>query len=280
MKKTDSTTQPAISTLRMNNLKGRVMNVLGRVRSKEILLIYAPTMDIESVSHLANLLSRYGNVTVPDLPGFGGMSSFYKINEKPTVDNYAAYLAALVRLKYKKRRITIVTLGASFAFAVRMLQRYSNIESKTNGVISIGGYPHSQDLSVNIAERYAKIFGYSIVNSAVIGGPINAALKFNRIVLTSSEQELPPEYDFRTASFVSRALLNIDLCKQRTGIPLHYIPSKSFGTLKTHDLAQHLQVVFKKVNKHQGRTKKDIIESLKSKNGITKFMPSTVLQIL
>jgi len=77
-------------------------------------------------------LSQYGNVTMPDLPGFGGMQSIFRVNEKPTVDNLAGYLASFIKFKYKRRRITIFAADLGFVVVTRMLQQYPEIARKLN----------------------------------------------------------------------------------------------------------------------------------------------------
>src|SRR5689334_10233567 len=95
--------------LNMNGLRGRMLRLPPPARKKrEILLIYGHHASIERMFGLAENLNRYGGVTLPDLPGFGGMQSFYRLNEKPTLDNLADYLASFVKLRYKRQKVSIL----------------------------------------------------------------------------------------------------------------------------------------------------------------------------
>jgi pimeloyl-ACP methyl ester carboxylesterase len=91
-------------------------------------------------------LNQYGGVTMPDLPGFGGMQSLYKIGEKPDVDTLADYLAAFVKLRYKRRRVTIAGLSFGFVVATRMLQRYPDLVKKVDLLISVAGFAITRSL--------------------------------------------------------------------------------------------------------------------------------------
>ena len=86
-------------------------------------MLYGHHSSLERVYGLAEDMSQYGNVTIPDYPGFGGMDSFYKIGMKPTLDNLADYLATFVKLRYRGKKVTIVGMSLGFVIATRMLQR-------------------------------------------------------------------------------------------------------------------------------------------------------------
>ena len=90
-----------ITPLIINGLHGRVLHIDATKKTAanlEILLIYGHHASLERMFGIVEDIAQYGNVTVPDLPGFGGMDSFYKIGEKPTLDNLADYLATFIKL--------------------------------------------------------------------------------------------------------------------------------------------------------------------------------------
>src|SRR3990167_800480 len=103
MAKTAKKPADVVLPLYMNGLAGRMIKMPPpRGKRREILLISGQHTSIERIFGLAEYLNRYGGVTSPDLPGFGGMNPFYKIGEKPTLDTMADYLAAFVKLRFKK----------------------------------------------------------------------------------------------------------------------------------------------------------------------------------
>ncbi|MBI4033877.1 alpha/beta hydrolase [Candidatus Saccharibacteria bacterium] len=147
MVKTANAAAESIRPLYMNGLSGRMIKLPPpRGKRREILLISGHHTSIERIFGLAEYLNRYGGVTSPDLPGFGGMDPFHKIGEKPTLDNMADYLAAFVKLRYKKnRRFTIMAVSYGFSVATRMLQKYPDIAKRVDALVSISGYTHKAD---------------------------------------------------------------------------------------------------------------------------------------
>ena len=120
-----------VVSLNMNGLRGRMLRMPAKKSKKrEILLVYGHHSSLERMYSLAEVLNDYGAVTLPDLPGFGGMNSFYKLGEKPDMDTMADYLASVVKLRYKSRRITIVGVSYGFTVVTRMLQLYPDIAKK------------------------------------------------------------------------------------------------------------------------------------------------------
>src|SRR3712207_1180020 len=89
-----------IEPLNINRLEGRMLRLPApdtkQAAGREILFVYGHHSSLERWWGLIQALNRYGAVTMPDLPGFGGMDSFYKIGKKPTIDNLADYVAAFI----------------------------------------------------------------------------------------------------------------------------------------------------------------------------------------
>src|ERR1700691_2505061 len=122
-----------ILPLNMNGLSGRMIRMAAPAGVKrEILFIYGHHASLERYFGVADLLNKYGAVTVPDLPGFGWMDPFYKIGEKPTLDNYADYLASFVKLRYKNKQFVVVGYSLGFVIATRMLQKYPELSKKVD----------------------------------------------------------------------------------------------------------------------------------------------------
>jgi pimeloyl-ACP methyl ester carboxylesterase len=86
---------------------------------REILIIYGHHSTLERWWGFAQCFNRYGAVTMPDLPGFGGMESLYKIDKKPDLDTMADYMASFVKWRYKRKRVTIIGLSFGFLVATR-----------------------------------------------------------------------------------------------------------------------------------------------------------------
>ena len=136
----------AIIPLNINGLHGRMLRVAPQNKKRrEILMVYGHHASIERMIGFVEELNKYGAVTVPDLPGFGGMESFYSIGEKPSLDNLADYLAAFIKLRYKRRRITIMAMSLGFLITTKMLQKYPEIAKRVDILVSVVGFAHRDD---------------------------------------------------------------------------------------------------------------------------------------
>jgi pimeloyl-ACP methyl ester carboxylesterase len=199
-----------ILPLYMNGLQGRMLRLPSPPRKKrEILLIYGHHSSLERMFGFADLLNRYGGVTVPDLPGFGGMEPFYNLDEKPTLDNLADYLAAFVKMRYHNRRVTMVGMSFGFIVITRMLQRYPELAKKTDIVFSFVGFANRADFKFKRRNYLLLRFGGSllsrrlpaaIVQHILLRGPI---IKFCYFI---GEKVIGFQEKFRDADPLERAM--------------------------------------------------------------------------
>jgi pimeloyl-ACP methyl ester carboxylesterase len=152
---TPSKTKHKIRSFRLNGLSGRMMETSSTeevVSSHKILFLYGSQALLERYKAITENLSEYGAVITPDLPGLGGMDSFYKIDMKPTLDNYADYVAAVIAYKFKNEdTFTIVGFSFGMMIATNLLQRYPDIAKRANLTISMFGVVDSK--SIKFASR-------------------------------------------------------------------------------------------------------------------------------
>jgi pimeloyl-ACP methyl ester carboxylesterase len=136
-----------IKTLKINGLTGRVLDMpaSGAASNRNLLFVYGQHSSLERWWGLIQAFNKYGNVTVPDLPGYGGMDSLYKIGKEPTFDELADYLATFIRQHYEDERLNILGLSIGFAITTRMLQRHPDIANRVNILVSVVGFAHHDD---------------------------------------------------------------------------------------------------------------------------------------
>jgi pimeloyl-ACP methyl ester carboxylesterase len=141
--------------LNINGLQGRMLRLPPpKGQRREIMYIYGHHASLERNFGVAEYLNRYGGVTVPDLPGFGGMDPFYKIGKKPTLDNMADYLAAFIKLRYKKKKFTLTGLSLGFVIITRMLQKYPELNKQVEYLVSFAGFAHKDDFKYKKSTYY------------------------------------------------------------------------------------------------------------------------------
>lgn len=263
-----------IESVNMNGLKGRMLHVPApKAKKRELLFIYGHHSSLERWWGVIQDLNQYGAVTMVDLPGFGGMQSYYKIGKKPTIDNLADYLASFIKLRYKRKKVTILGLSFGFVVATRMLQKYPELVNKVDILISVVGFASHDDFIFS----KPRLFTYKLLTKIFTTRP--AAILFKNIALNPGvlrtiyhrtrnakhkfgdlskdehkammdfEIHLWQSNDVRTHMFTSYEFLGFDNCsKGRVDIPLWHIAVKNDNYFDNHRVEQHLNVIFNKVN--------------------------------
>lgn len=262
-----------IIPVNMNKLQGRMLRYIkSNQPNKEILLIYGHHTSIERCWELARELGKYGAVTVPDFPGFGGMENLYKIYENPSIDNLADYLAAFFKLRYKQRRVTIVSVGYGFIVTTRMLQKYPEIVKKIDLCIGINAFSHKDDIIIG----KLKLYWYKFATSVLSFRFTNALFRFIwvRLMLSGVNNEAilqsihnfsfrgdsffePPNVDYklwasndmRTHVQTIKTMLSIDNCQDNVDLPVWNISFGDQTFLNENYVEQHLKVIFSEYRK-------------------------------
>lgn len=271
--KTDNAAADYIEPLYMNGLRGRMLRLPSPPRKKrEILLVYGHHASLERLFGLAQDLNRYGAVTMPDLPGFGGMESFYKLGEKPTLDNLADYLAAFVKLRYKRRRVTIMGMSMGFLVVTRMLQRYPELTKKVDLLVSTVGFVHRDDFKFKrrnfllmrwVASFFSNRLPAWIGKTFVLRSPMirlayaSVASRHSKLK-DADKEELNRRIDFevvlwkcndiRTYMDTTISMLTADLCDRQVDLPVVHVAVPGDRYFNNHVVEQHLNVIYKQVD--------------------------------
>jgi pimeloyl-ACP methyl ester carboxylesterase len=271
------TADPAeyIQPLYINGLNGRLLRApaIKARQNREILLVYGHHALLERWWGLVENLQDYGNVTMPDLPGFGGMDSFYKIGRAPTLDNYADYLAAFIKMRYRHRRVTLVGISFGFLIMTRMLQRYPELCKKVDIVISIVGFMHRDDFLWPPRTRRT----YSLVTRLFSTPPAAFLIRYgalNKYVIKNIYVRLPmgkrrfiamtpadfanlmdfevllwQRNDVRTHWRTTSDFLLVDNCREQIPLPVWHVASKADHYFDNFIVEQHMRVVYSDYHK-------------------------------
>jgi pimeloyl-ACP methyl ester carboxylesterase len=269
MSKTDQDPSEYIVPLNMNGLQGRMLRIPApKNRSREILLVYGHHALIERWWGLVQNLNEYGGVTMPDLPGFGGMDTFAKIGQKPSIDNYADYLAAFIKMRYRRQRITVVGISFGFVIVTRMLQRYPELAKKVNMLVSLVGFMHEDDL--RFKPKTQRLF--SAVSRFLATRPVSFIIRYgflNKTVISKLYARMPAgkrrlidmeptdmdfmmdlevrlwqQNDVRTHWITTSEFLRLDNCRARINLPVWHVGSKHDHYLDNHMVKEHMLVTF------------------------------------
>ncbi|HTH72517.1 MAG TPA: alpha/beta hydrolase [Candidatus Pristimantibacillus sp.] len=290
-----------IQPLNMNGLQGRMLYMPARkTGGREMLVVYGHHATLERWWGLVQNFNVFGSVTMPDLPGFGGMDSFYKIGQKPTIDNMADYLATFIKLRYKRRRVTIVGISFGFVVATRMLQRYPDLAKKVDLVISAAGFAHHDDFTFSPVRMFmyrlisklvswpiiSTFFRYVFLNPWVLRKAYakthNAKHKFAEATalpeqfetLMNVEIQLWHLNDVRTHFSTSYEFLKIDNCKKRVAVPVWHVYTTNDQYFDANTVEQHLRVIFEEYESSPANMKNHVVSVLATKKEAASLLPA------
>lgn len=287
-----------IEPLHMNGMDGRMLRAPATGRHKrEILLVYGHHALLERWWGLVQNLQSYGTVTMPDLPGFGGMDSFYKIGRPLSIDAYADYLAAFVTMQYRRRRVTIIGISFGFVVVTRMLQRYPELTKKVDLIVSLVGFVHYDDFLYPPARRtlYARIC--RVLGTRPIAFITHHGI-LNRTFMKSFYRSLPAgrsrlvtmdplefkEYidfevklwranDMRTHWRTTSEFLRLDNCTPHVALPVWHVAAEGDHYFDNAIVEQHMRVVFEEYNQATMNSKTHTPSILGTKKEMAVMLP-------
>lgn len=306
-KKTLQSMQKNIKPLNMNGLNGRMLKLPAPPNLKnkrEILLVYGHHASIERMYGIAEVLNEFGTVTMPDLPGCGGMDSYYSIGIKPSLDTMADYLASFVKLKYRGKTVSIAGMSLGFAIVTRMLQRYPELVSKVEMLVSIVGFTHKYDFSFKksrvsyykngarfFSKKVPSLFFYNVfLHPALIRAAYskthNAKKKLahlNKVDKKTAiefEVNLWRQDDVRTYMDMVVAMLTIDNCKQQIDLPVHHISVSSDQYFDHTVVEQHMRIIFNDFIEHEAVIPNHAPSIIATKEEAQPFIPESIKKLL
>lgn len=294
-----------IVPLNMNGLEGRMVKVPPpEGKKREILLVYGHHAMLERWWGLVQNLHEFGGVTMPDMPGFGGMDSFHKINRTPTIDAFADYLAAFIKLRYKRKRITIVGISFGFVVVTRMLQKYPKLVKKVDIIVSVVGFMHHDDFVFSPTQRFI----FRRVTRVLAARPVAGIIRYgalNKFVITFLSKHMPnskkrfievtPEEfedtmefevklwqanDVRTHWLTTNEFLDVDNCHKKIDLPVYHVVSSNEHYFDNEIVKQHMLVVFKSYQRYIATSKAHTPNILADKKAMRIFVPLGLRRVL
>ncbi|MGB4967585.1 MAG: alpha/beta hydrolase [Candidatus Saccharimonadales bacterium] len=260
-----------IQPLHINGMTGRVMCVPGpKDKKREILVIYGHHSSLERWWGLVQNLHDFGTVYMPDLPGFGGMDSFYTVGKDAKLDNFADYMAAIVRMRYKRKKVVIVGISFGFLVATRMLQRYPELADRVELLISAAGFMRYDDFTFSPRRYQFYLRGAQIASHrplpfvfryTALLGPVlravyartnNAKHKFDLAggdktlhdKMMDVEVGLWHDNDVRTYMKTTTELLRVDNCHVPIPLTVWHIHTDNDNYFDNAVVEQHMRIVY------------------------------------
>ncbi len=259
-----------IEPLHVNGMSGRMLYLPPATgQDREILVIYGHHSSLERWWGLAQAFNDYGAVVMPDLPGFGGMDSFFSIGRKATLDDYADYVAALMKLRYKRRKVMLVGISFGFIVVTRMLQRYPELAGRVEMLVSAVGFMRADDFLFTKTRMWwyllgsrilktppiTKFFRYAILNHPVLSTAYarthNAKVKFAQAngreefdKMMDMEVVLWQCNDVRTHFTTTVEMLTVDNCDRPVHLPVWHVYTENDNYFDNAVIEQQMRVVF------------------------------------
>lgn len=295
-----------ISPLIINGLHGRVMYIAAKkpTSKREILLLYGHHSALERMFGIVQNMSTYGSVTMPDLPGFGGMDSFYTIHEKPNLDAMADYLATFIKLRYKKRPITIGAMSYGFVIVTKMLQKYPALVDQVELLVSMVGFTHKNDFKLSAKRQFiyrnsarlftgyigSKFVRYVALQPIFIKSTYKLQANSHAKMKGANKEELKQRLDFevflwhandvRTYMYTSALLLTVDIVDIKVDLPVHHIAVDADQYFDNRQVKKHLSKVYNSVTMHKAHMPNHAPTVISDAKEAAAFIPKDVRKIL
>ena len=258
-----------ILPLDINGLSGRMLRLPDYNKmDREILFIYGQHSSLERWWGLLQEFNKFGSVTAPDLPGFGGMTSMYKIGRDASVDSLADYMASFIKLRYKNKKVTIIGMSLGFVIITRMLQRYPELSKKIDMLISVVGPAHKDDFIFSRRRRrfyacFSWLFSQRLpafIFQSIFLQPfyLRRAYKHSRFAKEKFAQMSGEEFnqtmdmelhlwkinDIRTQMKTNYEMMTLDNTKKRIDLPVWHVASKFDRYFDHTRVEEHFRKIF------------------------------------
>ena len=261
-----------IEQIEIRSLRGRAMRMPATVsgkNSQEILLLYGQHANLERMTGIAEVLRQYGNVTVPDLPGFGGMQSFYTIGSKPTLDNLADYLAEFIQKEYPAQaKLRVIAMSFSFLIVTRMLQLHPELSARVATLVSFVGFLDHGDFHVSrplywtwrtialLSENKlgAWVWKHIILQPLWIRAAYTTVAKIHPKMRDASKEERAKRIDFeiklwqvndfRTRMYTLDIMLTTSPRSERVPLPVYHVAVDEDFYFDNKRVEQHMRQVY------------------------------------
>lgn len=269
MAKSEPRAEDFIMSLNINGLEGRMLRMPAKRKNQpELLFIYGQHSSLERWFGLALELNKLGAVTMPDMPGFGGMKSLYSIGQTATVDNLADYLAAFIKLKYRNKKFIVLGMSLGFVIVTRMLQKYPELTKKVLLLTSIVGFAHGDDFifpkkRLRVYKPTARFFSMRLPAwffQRVVVHPYflrrtyhksyNGREKFENMSGDEFERTMDMEIllwkinDIRTQMKTNVEMLSLNNCNARVDLPVHHVAAKRDRYFNNTSVEHHFRQIF------------------------------------
>ena len=174
---------PAAHTKKLSiwGMNGRLLAMPGPpAKKRTLVIVHGQHHSLERFHSIVLYLEQHGSVLFPDMPGFGGMDSFYSIGRTPSYDAYADYLYDVLEAHVKTDRVWLVGVSFGSQVMTRFLQKYPVWQSRVEHAVVLMGLVGAQDFQTGRFFR-ATVHPLAAIASTYIGASVLGFLGFNAL---------------------------------------------------------------------------------------------------
>jgi pimeloyl-ACP methyl ester carboxylesterase len=213
-------------------------------------------------------------------------------------------LAAFIKLRYKRKRVTVYAISYGFVVVTRMLQRYPELAKKVDVLVSVVGFMHSDDFHQPPRTRFvfrltSRFFATRPVALLIRYIALNRpAIKFLTKTLPNSKHRMieitPEEFettmdfevklwqanDVRTHWLTTSHFFSLDNTNQRVDLPVIHVVSKNDHYFNNIAVEQHMRMVFSDYKKFVAKSKAHTPHITADKKAVAVMIPPGLRKVL
>ncbi len=281
-------------SINMNGLEGRMLRYPLNNSSNDILFVGDLRSNIEYWWGLARALHDFATVTIPDLPGIGGMDSFYHINVRPSINNYADYLATFIKMRYKHKKFVCIGAGFGFVVITRMLQKHPDLKRNIKLLVSFGGFADHDDFVLSKRQYFLSLYATALFSrrlpSFILKFIVSREVVWRRISSRSLPGSIPSKEkqklidveverwlsgDLRTYLVISNELAWFTNCKVPIELDVWHVGLRS-SYLNWRRVLRHMNQVFANCHYLSSSKATNNYSLLRSKKSAAVFLPTNI----
>lgn len=166
---------------------------------RTFVLVYGQHATIERLMPIIDSLRVFGDVYLPDNPGFGGMEPAYKIKRYPDLPFYAEHLNHFIdNYVAPDRQLTLFGISYGFQMLTQLLHDYPDLSTRVENLISFVGFASHHDF--HMAKRISIPLMYMLTNSGRtrLGAAMYDRILNERLIVAVYSLTKPIQAKFKT----------------------------------------------------------------------------------
>ena len=296
-----------IKPMKVQGLNGRVLVMPPndpKNKNNQIMMLYGLHSSIERMQGIIENIADAGTVTVPDIPGFGGMESLYSMGIIPTSEALAENLYEFIKQHYGTTKFKVVAMSYGFVIITRMLQNHPELNDQITLVVSLAGLTDRQEFIVSRANYLlwiailntfngkfrSKIFKHVFLNPIILKSIYKLQAANHPKFKDADKAELNARLDYEvhlwqindqhTYMLATKDVLQLATPKSSIPVPLLHVSIDSDQYVDHKLVVNNLNNIYTHVDSVEAHMPNHAPTVISSKEDAAPFVPKKVLEML